>query len=408
MLNLLIKMIENNQLNNIISLITKPIFKTVHKICMKQSRNIIFIEHTNQGFSDNNKHLFLNFFYSYADEFNYYWLTSNKLLIDQIRHTDYGNRIVYQYSMKAFKLLLTSKFLIYSSGMNLPISFSNNSIGIQLWHGIPIKAMGIANKGLNTKVSSRIKKQIDHDFKFWICSSDMDKITTMRCTGLPSERVIITGYPRNDYLIEHRGMPDIKMYDKYPYLRKKIILYAPTWRDDEKVKWFPFDDFSFDELIKFLEINDAYILIRGHQIDDIQRKNCGPIVEETITNRILFANRDIFPDVQELLPHVDVLISDYSGIWVDYLLLDRPIIFIPYDLNKYQKNPGLMYDYDNITPGFKITSFSMLLDALSKYLDNPKLHSDLRLDTQLLFHKYTDGKSYERLMDLIKSEIGES
>jgi len=398
--NLLKYLIENKNIRIIYQPFTKIIYKIIDNNSIKKNI-IVFLGHENQKYSDNSKYLFLKFIKYYSDKFNIYWFTPDQSLIDSMNKiSGMQNRFIYQYSFKSFKLLLSSKFIISSSGTSLPISFSKNTIGIQLWHGIPIKAMGIANNVLSKKNASRIKKQINRDFKFWICSSENDKVTTIKCTGLPSDRVIIAGYPRNDYLIENSKEFDTSIYNKYPYLRKKIILYAPTWRENENIQWFPFENFSTEVLQKLLDEFDAYILIRGHHQDDIIRNVCEPSIK---SKRIISANRNVFEDVQELLPHVDILISDYSGIWVDFLLLNRPIIFIPYDLEKYKNIPGIMYNYNEITPGPKISSFSDFIDSLSHYLINPNMDSDKRIKAQNFFHTYNDGKSYERIMNLIQS-----
>jgi CDP-glycerol glycerophosphotransferase (TagB/SpsB family) len=260
-------------------------------------------------------------------------------------------------------------------------------------------------KNLDQKQASMKREEYDRSYRLWISSSATDSRTTSQCTGLPRERVVVTGYPRNDYLIHHRYDPDSRIIESFPILRKKIILYAPTWRDNEKVRWLPFDDVSLAKLVEMLEKFDAYLLLRSHIMDDIFRDNNDCKDLYTANERIILANREKFEDVQELLPSVDILISDYSGIWIDYLLLDRPIVLIPYDWGKYSDERGLMYDLNEISPGPMIDSFSDLLKSLEMYLQNPGVDSDRRGKIKKIFHEYTDGKSYERIYNIMLESV---
>ena len=122
-------------------------------------------------------------------------------------------------------------------------------------------------------------------------------------------------------------------------------------------------------------------------------------------NRIIVVNRDTIGEVQEILPYVDILISDYSGVWVDFLLVDRPIIFVPYDIESYKQEPGLLYDYDMITPGPKVDSFQEFLTAIDVSLGNPEIDSDRRMRIRDMFHKYDDGLAHERIFDLMRRHL---
>jgi CDP-glycerol glycerophosphotransferase (TagB/SpsB family) len=96
------------------------------------------------------------------------------------------------------------------------------------------------------------------------------------------------------------------------------------------------------------------------------------------------------------------LISDYSGIWVDYLLLDRPLIFVPYDLEEYEKERGLLYNYHHITPGPKVSTNKEFIEAIQAYIQDPEKDSERRACVKKIFHEYEDGLSYRRICELVK------
>jgi CDP-glycerol glycerophosphotransferase (TagB/SpsB family) len=333
------------------------------------------------------------------------WITCNKSLVETINPNQSKDfQVVYQYSLAGILTLLRAKVVFYVMGeADIPFAaFSQKTVTIQLWHGVPIKR--IDNPGTDTDTLRSLLARFLKlsQYTYWISCSAIDRNATALCAGLPIDRVLITGYPRNDYLIEHKGTPSSEILDRFPYLQKKIILYAPTWREKTRVRFFPFDDFSIEEINTFLEVNDAYLLLRGHWSDDIYAEN-GKIRYEFLTQgRIIAATHDVFEDVQELLPCVDILISDYSGIWVDYLLLDRPLIFVPYDLEEYEKERGLLYNYYQITPGPKVSTNKELIEAMQEYILNPEKDSEKRAYIKKVFHEYEDGLAYKRIYEVIK------
>jgi CDP-glycerol glycerophosphotransferase (TagB/SpsB family) len=374
----------------------------------KDNNLLVFSGQLGQKFSDNSKYLFQKFVKHYSDEFQIVWITCNKSLVKTINPNQSKDfQVVYQYSLAGIMTLLRAKVIFYVMGeVDIPYTaFSRRTVTIQLWHGIPIKRIGDGADSDSWRSSlARILKtsQYYSQYTYWISNSAIDRNTTALCVGLPMDRVAVTGYPRNDYLIEHKEMPSSELLVRFPYLQKKIILYAPTWRREDRIQFFPFDDFSFEDINAFLEVNDAYLLLRGHWNDEIYKRNGKIKYESFSTDRIITATHDIFEDVQELLPFVDILISDYSGIWIDYLLLDRPLIFVPYDLEEYEKEPGLMYNYYHITPGPKVSTNKEFIEAAQEYILNPEKDAEKRACIKKIFHEYEDGFSYRRIYELIK------
>ena len=365
---------------------------------------IVFTGLEGRWYTDNSRYLFERFVKDHSDRYRTIWVTRNEELIEEMNaRPGYEGRFVHQYSAQGIAALLSAKVVINCFWTyDLPLLFSRRTTTVQLWHGIPIKAIGLQEKRLaGTGKNFIYQIWMESQYTYWVASSETDKRTTMLCIGLPDDRVIVTGYPRNDTLVRQKDGPDGKASLKMPCLSKTTILYAPTWRENAVVRIFPFDDIDMTELDALLEEFDAHLLLRGHYVDDVLGRNGEIDYGNLGSERVHLANRDLFEDVQELLPHVDVLISDYSGIWVDYLLLERPIIFIPYDLEDYTRQTGLMYDYDEITPGPKVKGFSELTDALRAYLSEPSKDREERMRVKSMFHKYDDGRACERLYEFI-------
>jgi CDP-glycerol glycerophosphotransferase (TagB/SpsB family) len=182
-----------------------------------------------------------------------------------------------------------------------------------------------------------------------------------------------------------------------PYLDKKIILYAPTWREyGSRSSFFPFDDKDLSVINNFLIKEDAYLLLRGHR-EEMELISTNYDQNETFS-RIISAHQDLFPDVQQLLSYTDVLLTDYSSIYFDYLLLDKPMIFLPYDLDEYQSYRGFLFDYDAYTPGVKVFNQKDFLKELEISLNVPEILSVERVRMRDLFHLHQNGGSSKRIL----------
>src|SRR5699024_10035846 len=147
--------------------------------------------------------------------------------------------------------------------------------------------------------------------------------------GVSQEKIKIWGQPRNDAIFKKNNKNEI-LNELYSDLlsHQNIILYAPTFRDNSKTILFPFEDFDSKQLDNFLEENQLLIFIRCHQ-SDINN------IEKNFGNRVKFINEDKIEDIMDIINIFDLLITDYSSIYIDYLLTNNPILFLPYDKEEY-------------------------------------------------------------------------
>ena len=357
-----------------------------------KDKNLITIFFTEYNFADNSRY-FLEYLNSNTDhKYEVKVLVTNKVLFNEIS-LKYPNITYYSQSILGLKLFLKTKNLVISHGSDASYFFpyfldikSKNIIN--LWHGIPLKRLSLQVKGIRElKSRSRFQK-----FSSICAASTFEQFLLASCFDMHIDDVWVTGTPRNDYLL----YPNNELLQEHSYLNKKVILYAPTWREyGERSSFFPFEDKDLDRLNAFLETQDAYLLMRGHR-EEMERitDNYG----EKKLSRILPAHQEIFPDAQRLLAHVDVLVTDYSSIYLDFLLLDKPMIFIPYDLEEYQSYRGFLFDYESHTPGDKVCTQAEFMESLDRALNKPELGAIERAQMKNLFHIHQDGKSSERII----------
>jgi CDP-ribitol ribitolphosphotransferase len=178
--------------------------------------------------------------------------------------------------------------------------------------------------------------------------------------GIPPEAVIPTGLPRIDTFLDPERADRLKQEFKsdYPqFAGKKVILFAPTFRGRGASS--AFYDYSRLDFARLHEAcGDEYVvLFRMHHFVP----GAPPIPEEFSDRLVDFSH---FPDTNDLLHSVDVLITDYSSIVYEFSLLDRPMLFFAYDKDLYSATRGFHRSYEETAPGRICTTMDELVDAL--------------------------------------------
>ena len=279
------------------------------------------------------------------------------------------------------------------------INVGHGVTGPGMKRGGPIWVNGANNKKI--KHAQKMRKTVSH----YIASSDMTRYIIAAATSVGVNRIYVTGEPRYDHFVNNpqnvRSIKQkIKDLVKTNIDIEKVILYAPTHRDGNPTKLFPFNDFSLSHLQNILVNNNAIMLLRTHDEENKFSNKDSDNIEKYLTDRIFYFSHRILLDINEILPCINLLLTDYSSITTDYLLFDKPIIYIPYDLLTYERGVHFS-DYVHWTPGIKVQSSESFYNAIEQSLNDPTKYSFDRKKLKNMMHKYVDGNSCERLLDLI-------
>jgi len=361
-----------------------------------KNNTVLFVFTKDEKFVDNSMYLF-KYMHENTNE-DIHLFIYNKALYEQLK-TEYPGKLLYAYSKKGFFAFLKSKTIILSTGLDKLLFFPyylnpKHKTIVQLWHGSLFKRLGFQVADWNKKKN---RKELQRFSKFIACST-LEQFMIASCFDMNMDDIWITDYPRNDRMLN----PTKDLTQDFPYLKHKTILYAPTWREEGRdTEFFPFDDIDLLEIQKFLEENNAYLLIRGHK-EEVDRINDTYNLSLGETDRIISADQSVFPNGEELLPYVDILITDYSGIYNDFLLLNRPIIFVPYDIDDYSTYRGVLLDYDKFTAGPKVYKQSELLLNLKRYLDKPNEDIEIRKRLMSVFHDSLTFNASQSIYSKIK------
>lgn len=230
---------------------------------------------------------------------------------------------------------------------------------INLWHGVPLKKIALLDPNLKKAARIYFKKIFSENYTCILTTSHELIPLMARSFAVSEDKIKVWGQPRNDGLFQKNDCREI-LGQLFPDLPEytKTVLYAPTFRDYGQVQLFPFKDFDQKQLEAFLDEKNMLLFIRTHVAE---QGSAAPYLGK----RIRFLGNEQAEDVTGILNIFDCLITDYSSIYIDYLLTDKPMIFLPYDRQQYLDGRGMNFDYDDVTPGPKPDTFNDFLDALS-------------------------------------------
>lgn len=230
---------------------------------------------------------------------------------------------------------------------------------INLWHGVPLKKIALLDPNLKKAARIYFKKIFSENYTCILTTSHELIPLMARSFAVSEDKIKVWGQPRNDGLFQKNDCREI-LGQLFPDLPEytKTVLYAPTFRDYGQIQLFPFKDFDQKQLEAFLDEKNMLLFIRTHVAE---QGSAAPYLGK----RIRFLGNEQAEDVTGILNIFDCLITDYSSIYIDYLLTDKPMIFLPYDRQQYLDGRGMNFDYDDVTPGPKPETFNDFLDALS-------------------------------------------
>ncbi|WP_456461825.1 CDP-glycerol glycerophosphotransferase family protein [Reichenbachiella sp.] len=364
----------------------------ISKVDKRRKPQIILGSSAGTNINGNSKALFVYMLQSNT-ELKPYFITRNYKEYKKHKE-DYPENFFYAYSFRAlFKVIYAKAFVLTHGPYDVtPFKCTNTDKAlINVWHGFPIKKLGIDSHFLTEKQKSKVLG----DFDGLVVMSEEEADIMSACYRTKRENMWVTGYPRNDFTF----ITNHKIIDTIPYIKnKKVLMYAPTFRDSGKTKLFPFEDFNLEKLIEFLSKNNIIMLLRIHKNELIEHN-----LEEN--EWIKVCDGDVVQEINELMSVIDLLITDYSSSYIDRLLIDTPTLFIPYDLDWFSEYRGLNFNYDEVTPGAKVYDFENFLIQIKNYLDNPELDAAKRAKIRSRFHKYPDDKSAQRVYEKIEKLV---
>ena len=347
------------KLKKIAGMCIKVIYRLVYKFISVDDKMVIFISFHGRGYSDNPRAIYEEMRNdSRFHDYKFIWFIKNH----KDKNIDIpGARVVEYFSIPYFYYMSKAKYWVINCKMPMYIFKKENQIYLQTWHGTPLKKLAHdidVDENTTFYRSGMSYEQMTETYDVDVARYNYMISPNPFCTDvfqssfrIDRKRLIETGYPRNDFITNATADDIKKLKEKYhiPF-DKKVVLYAPTWRDNSYVA----SGYTFELKADFHKwkniLGDEYIvLFKPHYLIINKYKN-----DESLDGFLY--SIDAEAEINELYVMSDILITDYSSVFFDYAVLNQPIYFYMYDieeykdelrgfyLNIYKDLPGRIYD----------------------------------------------------------------
>ena len=377
------------------------LYKCFYRFIPLDDKTVLFISFHGKGYSDNPKAIYEEMLKD--DKFKDYkfvWAIKNHkkkaIKIDDAKIVEYLSIPYFYYLSKA-------KYWIFNCKMPSYICKKKDQIYLQTWHGTPLKRLGhdIHVDENTTFYRSQIKakdmyRSYDIDsarYNYMISPNAFCTKIFPAAFNINKERLIETGYPRNDVMSNVTDDEKLKIKKELnipPY--KKVILYAPTWRDNQYVaKGYTFKlEVDFHKWHQYLK-DDYIVLFKPHYLIINDYKSTNDL-------QGFLYNIDADQDISPLYLITDILITDYSSVFYDFAVMNKPMYFYMYDLKDYQEElRGFYIDIYKDLPG---QIYENEDDLLKDVIENKYDYAKLKVFKER-FNNHDDGMASKRVVDIV-------
>ena len=381
-------------------------FAVLGKSMPKRPNLVVFTGRTGNRLMDNVKYAFLHFV-RHAPEMDSRFLTFDR--DEHARLQKHGLPSILFGQDSSMETLASASLIICDDlwwKVDSPAyPLLANARAIQLWHGVPLKAIGFPEIESAVNMTPEKADYLHRGYSGYDAVLSTSPFCTEHAFGraFAAREFPELGYPRNDVMLREPDADDMlsvdaKLYGELKQFRKnggRTLFYMPTFRDEG------YDPFScgavnLAALSRLAERMDARIVLKLHPYINTGFAKLPERVCE------VDSKSDIYP----LMAQCDALLTDYSSIYFDYLLLDRPLLFYPFDFERYTtSNRALLFDYEAMTPGDKAMNPADLLRIVEAALAGEDRQAEKRRALRAKIFTHFDGKSAARLADYVRARF---
>ena len=373
----------------------KGIFSTL-SIFPKDKRLIMFESFNGRQCSDNPRAIY-EYLKVHYPHYKLVWC-ADKRFLDQFKEKDIT--YVPRFSLKWLWMMPRASYWVTNSRFPLWFPKSKNTVYLQTWHGTPLKKLGvdIEDVKLPDTTTEVYKQEFVYEASKWdylISPNSYSSDIFKRAFGFTGN-VIESGYPRNDFLVQNQNRETVEQLKKKANipLDKKVILYAPTWRDNN---FYDKGKYKFDiqmDLEKMRKsLGEEYIvLLRLHYLvsEHINLSKYAGFVYD-------FSK---YEDIRDLYLLSDVLITDYSSVFFDFSILEKPILFYTYDLEEYRDElRGFYFDFETHAPGPLLQTTEEIIHHIQHIEEVEETYRSIRKEFKQQFSSLEDGNATARVVD---------
>ena len=352
-------------------------------------RNYILFE-SNPDYMDNTYYVYKELLnQNYNNKYKFIWFVNNKEDFDYIKIKNVKFINIDSFNARYYRIF--AKFIIDCN--RYITKFNKYQFRFYLGHGMPIKIVTDYIKGVG-------------DFDAFLTTAEYFNDFYIKYVNQPKEKFLPLGFPRCDQFYEEKEVFDeLKTYSKtilwMPTFRKHIngnvgykskLIYGVPSINNEK------------EILKLndkLKNNNSLLIIKLHPAED------SSFLKKLNLSNILFTKNELLEknkkNIYQLAQNVDALITDYSSIYFDYLVADKPIGMAIEDIEEYRKNNGLVFNnFEDELPAEYIYNYNDLVKFIDNVINNKDIKKNERNEKRSTYVKYVDGSASKRVIEVLK------
>lgn len=324
-----------------------------------------------------------------AHEYKIIWLLIDKCakyrVMDSLAKDNIDSAVIYRKTFKGIWAFIRARYVITTHGLfDFIILRQHPDKIINLWHGMPLKLVGASEPG---------GKSSSVNSNYTIASSKLYQKIMSEALGKEMDHVLVTGQPRNDLLFEKTEWFEMNNIEIERY--KMVGIWMPTYRKSITGDIRIDGDYS-EAGISFLNINQLHdlddflvkqnilLLVKIHPMDALQN-----VKMDKFNNIVFIMPQNFHLQLYPLIGSCDFLLTDYSSVFIDYQILNRPIGFVMNDIDAYKKSRGFYFDnLKESLPGPVLSDYDSLCDFIQRPYNK---------ESDLNFNDFYDNKSSERI-----------
>lgn len=364
-----------------------PLLSGLNHWCKHNDRKILV--YCNLSFRDNNKAIYD---YLITNGYNKHY----KIIVSSSDYKDYVDTaprgVAFVGPLKAVLAYFTCKYVFYCIG-KLPIVPALDQKVIHMEHGMPFKD---ASEG-----QSQYSTESQH-YTYVVATGKCFVKPQARIYGVPESKIVLAGNPKCDPFYLPNPNYDFGKY-------KKIILWAPTFRKSvsmnmqDTVKERPIlpivNIMEFRKLNEYLKAFEVKIVVKLHPEQDLSKYDLVDMDNFILLSHQEFLKRGM--DLYRFMKQCDAMITDYSSIFYDFLLLDRPIGFTEDDIEDYAEKRGFAMDLDEYRPGMRIRNYEDICTFVMDLVNGNDAHVDDRAQVNSLVNEDTEGNFSAKVLKIM-------
>ncbi len=371
-------------------------FLNVINRLVPKDKNRIFL-YSNLGFRDNIKAVF-----DYLIENGYN--NRYKIIVSLNNWENFAEtaeeNVEYINNTKGLFKFFRSKYCYYCFG-KYPVKPAKGQMVFNLWHGMPLKRVGNMVRG---------QEKVDYNyFTHLLCTSEYFRDIMKQSFNASDDQIFICGQPRTDEMLDDIPI-EYEMAAKtalmsYEDRIAKMMLWLPTYREGAESELDILNITDLEKLDRLMDENGWCMIVKLHPLSKF-RRNPGRYRHINFIDDKTLQKEHI--GFYSLIGMSDCLITDYSSVYFDYLLLDRPMAFAVSDIYGYTRDRGFtVSDPTTIMPGDMIKNSSDFLAFAEKMMKGKDDFSAWRKRLNKQFNRYADNRNCSRVTGMIPRSASE-